>query len=301
MFKNASIYKISPEWWAGLDQIEAQLQKAAFVECGPTQRQSSGWIPSRQQHGALAESVQGELILKLRTDTRKVPADTLKKAVDAKAAEIEDATGRKPGKKQRAELKEQAELELLPQAFVKTSTTLVWIDRSSRRLVIDTSSPSRAEDVITVLVRSLDGFSIGMVQTKDAPTSAMTSWLQSGEPPACFTVDRECELRSVDEMKSTIRYSRTNLDTDEVKTHITSGKEARRLALTWEGRLSFVLSYTGMLRKLAFLDVVFEGQKKNGADEAFDADVAIMAGELGKLIPDLIDALGGELVMDQAA
>lgn len=301
MFKNASIYKIAPEWWTGLDQIEAQLQKAAFVECGPTQRQSSGWVPPRETLGVLAESVQGELILKLRTDSRKVPADTLKKRVDSLAAEIEDTTGRKPGKKHRAELKEQAELELLPMAFVKTSTTLVWIDRVNRLLVIDTASASRAEDVVSCLVKSLDGFSISLLQTKDAPCTAMTSWLHSGEPPAFFTVDRECELRSLDEMKSTIRYTRASLDTNEVKAHITSGKVARRLALTWEGRLSFVLSDMGMLRKLAFLDVVFEGHKQNGADEAFDADVSIMTGELGRLIPDLIDALGGELVLEQAA
>ena len=39
---------------------------------------------------------------------------------------------------------------------------------------------------------------------------------------------------------------------------------------------------------------VFEGGSKPKADEAFEADAAIATGELGKLIPDLIDALGGE-------
>lgn len=300
MFKHASIYKITPDWFTGLEQIEAQLTKGAFVDCAPTQRQSSGWIPPREANGALAESVQAQLILKLRTDSRKVPGDTLKKRVDELAAQVENETGRKPGKKHRAELKEQAELELLPLAFVKTSTTLVWIDRVNRLLVIDTASASRAEDVVSCLVKALDGFAVSLVQTQHSPTTAMTGWLHSGEPPACFTVDRECELRSLDEMKSVIRYSRLTLDTDEVKAHITSGKVARRLAMTWEGRLSFVLTDNCVLRKLAFLAVVFEGGKQEGAD-AFDADVAIMTGELERLIPDLIDALGGELVLEQAA
>lgn len=299
MFKNAIIYAISPEWNQGLDEAEQAIAKRKFVECGATQRMSIGFVQPREEHGALIESVGGQWILKVQIDTRKVPGDTLKKRVDELAALVEDNTGRKPGKKQRAELKEQAELELLPLAFVKTSTTLVWIDRATRMLLIDTSSANRSEDVITALVKALDGFAVSMLQTKDSAATAMTSWLQTGEPPACFTVDRECELRSLDEMKSVIKYSRALLDTDEVKGHITSGKMATRLAMTWEGRVSFVMTDALIIKKLAFLDVVFESSKKDDAD-AFDANVAIATGELSKLIPDLIDALGGLLDLGAA-
>ena len=45
---------------------------------------------------------------------------------------------------------------------------------------------------------------------------------------------------------------------------------------------------------LDLADGVFEGGSKPKADEAFDADASIATGELGRLIPDLIDALGGE-------
>jgi len=75
---------------------------------------------------------------------------------------------------------------------------------------------------------------------------------------------------------------------------------ATRLAMTWEGRISFIMTDSLVIKKLAFLDVVFEGHKQ-GKEDAFDADVAITTGELSKLIPDLIDALGGLLVLDQAA
>ncbi len=299
MIKNAIIYRISPDWRADLSAAEKAIAKASFIECGATQRLSIGFVPPRGDHGALIETVGGEWILKVRTDTRKVPADTLKKRVDELAAKVEDETGCTPGKKQRAELKEAAELELMPQAFVKTSTTLIWIDRASRTLVIDAASASRSEDAVTALVKALDGFAVGLIQTQAAPCSAMTTWLGTGEPLASFTVDRECELRSMDEMKSIIKYSRLTLDTDEVKAHIVSGKVATRLAMTWEGRVSFVLTDTLTIKKMAFLDVVFEGHKP-GKDEAFDADVAIMTGELSKLLPDLIDAVGGELVVEVA-
>lgn len=55
-----------------------------------------------------------------------------------------------------------------------------------------------------------------------------------------------------------MRYARHRLVTDEVKQHIEGGKMPTRLALTWNDRVSFVLTEGLQLKKLAFLEVVFE-------------------------------------------
>jgi recombination associated protein RdgC len=108
-------------------------------------------------------------------------------------------------------------------------------------------------------------------------------------------VDRECELKAADESKSVVRYVRHPLDTQEVKQYVEGGKLPTRLALTWDSRVSFVLSETLQLKKVTFLDVVFNATSSE-KDEGFDADVAIATGELCKLLPDLFDVLGGEMV-----
>jgi recombination associated protein RdgC len=77
---------------------------------------------------------------------------------------------------------------------------------------------------------------------------------------------------------------------------VESGKLPTRLALTWDSRVSFVLTEGMQLRKLTFLEVVFEGTSGSGKDNGFDADAAIATGELRKLLPDLFEALGGEAV-----
>jgi recombination associated protein RdgC len=128
-----------------------------------------------------------------------------------------------------------------------------------------------------------------------SPQAAMSSWLLEQEPPACLTVDRECELKAADESKAVVRYVRHALDTEEVKQHIAAGKLPTRLALTWDSRVSFVLTEALQLKKLTFLDSVFEGTSSE-KDEGFDADVAIATGELRKLLPDLLEALGGEVI-----
>ena len=257
-----------------------------------------GWIePRGDGHAPLIESVDGQLLLKLMAEQRVVPGSVIKKRTEEIAAKIEEQTGRKPGKKQIKDLKEQALHELLPLAFTKQSTTRVWIALQERLLMLDAGSQSKADEVVTLLVQSFPGLSMSLMQTALSPAAAMTHWLGTGEAPYNFTIDRECELKSTDEMKSVVRYTRHNLDTDEVKQHIVSGKVPTRVAMTWRDRVSFVLTESLQLKKIAFLDVVFEAAVAMDQGETFDADAAIATGELSQLIPDLIDALGGEQVM----
>ncbi len=297
MFKNLTVYRVGPEWQATLAQIEEALAAARFSECGATQPQSLGWVaPRGTEHGPLVEAVGGQWLMMLMLERKALPSAVVKRRTDELTQQVEQASGRKPGKKQTKELKEQATLELLPMAFTKRSTLKVWIDAKQRLLMVDASSPARAGEVVTQLIKSLDGLTLTPLQTTESASVAMSDWLLTGEPPAAFSVDRECELKSEDEMKSVVRYARHPLDIDEVRQHISTGKRPTRLALTWQGRVSFVLTETGQIKKIDFLDVVFEGRVRTGkADDAFDADAAIATGELVQLIPDLIDALGGEL------
>ena len=145
---------------------------------------------------------------------------------------------------------------------------------------------------MTLLVESLPGLSVSLLNTATSPQAAMSHWLKEQEPPVGFTVDRECELKSANEEKAVVRYARHPLDIEEVQAHIDAGKLPTKLALTWDDRVSFMLTEGLQLKKVTFLDTVFEGTKAD--DGGFDTDVAIATGELTKLIPDLIEALGGE-------
>lgn len=301
MFKNLIVYRIGEGWSASASQLEAELDKARFVPCGLTQQKSSGWIePRGEKHGPLVEAIGGQWVLRLMTEQRVVPGSVVKRRTDEIADQIEEQTGRRPGKKQTKELKEQALLELLPMAFTKVATTWVWLSPKQRLLVLDCGSQAKADEIVTLLVKAMDGLSLSLIQTEMSPAVAMAHWLGTGEPPYQFSVDRECELKSPDEMKSVVRYARHPLDTEEVKQHIQAGKVPTRVALSWRERVSFVLTEALQLKKLAFLDVVFEGEGtpsrggKVDQSEAFEADVAISTGELIQLIPDLLEALGGE-------
>ncbi len=295
MFKNALVYRIAPTWTANLELMEAGLQAARYVECGASQEKSVGWTePRGEAHGALVESLAGQLMLKLMVEVKAVPSSVINRKAKEQLAALEAGTGRKPGKRETKEIKEDIKLALMPMAFTKLSVVVVWIDVEAQLLVVDTSSQAKADEVVTYLVKCLDGFSLLPINPQTSCAVAMSEWLSSQEPPAGFTIDRECELRSPDETKAVVRYSRHALDIDEVRQHITSGKIPTKLAMTWDGRVSFLLTDTLQIKKIAFLDGVFEGTSQEKED-GFDADTAIATGELRKLIPDLLAALGGEM------
>ena len=297
MFKNVIVYRIGEGWTATLAEIEDCLEAERFVPCGASQDKSVGWVePRGEAHGPLVESVAGQLIVKLKIETKAVPGSVVARKAKERADEIEATTGRKPGKKEMRDIKDDVRMTLMPLAFSKESSVWVWIDTASSLLIIDAGSQAKADEVITRLVSALPGLSVTLLNTQMSPQAAMTAWLITQEPPSDFSVDRECELKAVDESKSVVRYVRHALDTEEVKQHVEGGKLPTRLALTWNSRVSFVLTEALQLKKVTFLDVVFEATSSE-KDEGFDADVAIATGELCQLLPDLIEALGGEMVL----
>ncbi len=272
---------------------------ARFVACGASQEKSVGWVePRGHAHGALVEVIGGHWLLKLMTEVKIIPGSVVKRKVQEQVDHIEATTGRKPGKKEKRDITEDARLALLPMAFTKQSSVQVWVDPKAGWLLTDAGSSAKADEVMTWLIKAVEGLAVTLINTQTSPAAAMAHWLASKEAPVGFSVDRECELKAADESKSVVRYTRHALDTDEVTQHIAMGKMPTRLALTWGDRVSFVLTEGLQLKKLAFLDTVFEdaapspGDKK---DDNFDADVAIATGELSQLLPDLLEALGGEV------
>lgn len=304
MFKTINIFRITTGWKQEPDTgtMDDMADAMPFTPCAATQDKSVGWVPPRgEDHGALVESINGHRIMKLMIETKSVPSATVKKKAQEAADHIEATTGRKPGKKEMKELREDALTALLPQAFPKQTAVLVWFDFAAGLLMTDASSQGKSDEVITALVRTFDGLALMPMQTKTTPQAAMTAWLSSedAEEDAYemhgLTIERACELRSADEEKSVVKFNRHNIVNDQVRQHIAEGKLPRWTALSWEDRIGFVLTEAMQIKKISYLEGVFDDRQDTDAD-GFDADVALATGELSKLIPELVEALGGEFV-----
>lgn len=301
-FKNLQIYRLPAPWAMTPAQLEEKLATQAFKPCTSIELQSQGWMAPRP-NGGLVHTVNRQMLLRLNTEKKLLPSSVINAVAKAKAAELEEQQGFKPGRKQMKELKEQVADELLPRAFSIESSTWAWIDPVNGWLVIDGGSVSKAEDVIRLLLKSVERFPMDTLRVAQSPVAAMTEWLLADEAPGGFTVDQDTELQSRGEGKATVRYVRHTLEAADVRRHMESGKQCTRLALTWSDRVSFVLTESLTLKRIAPLDVLKEngeGASQND-DERFDTDMALMTGELSKLIADVVKALGGEQQQMKAA
>ena len=293
-FRNLQVYRFPAPWKIDASSLEEQLGRHVFRPASGFEIQTQGWASPRDD-GGLVHSVSGQLLLSLCTEKKLLPASVIKEEIKVRALAAEERQGYKPGRKQLRELKEEVTDELLPRAFSVRRRTGIWIDPANGWLVIDNSSPGKADEVMGLLNKSLDDFVIERLNTALSPGAAMTSWLAANEVPHGFSIDDDTELQSPVEEKATVRFVRHALDPKEVQRHISAGKQCTRLALTWADRVSFVLTEGLVIKRLVPLDVIKQGEdaQSQNDDDLFDADMTMMTGELQKLLADLVDGLGG--------
>lgn len=292
-FKNLQIYRLSTPFTATPDQLAEKLAAQAFQPGTSIEMQRLGWVSPRNDE-SLVHAVAGQMMIALRVEKKLLPASVINQFAKARAQDIEERQGYKPGRKEMREIKDAVTNELLPRAFAIARDTRVWIDPVRNLIVVDAAASAKSDEVMQLLNESLENLGARPLQTALSPVSAMTSWLASDEAPAGFTVDQDTELRSSTQSKATVRYTRHALEAEDLRRHIEAGKQCTRLAMTWAERVSFTLTETLTLKRIAPLDVLTEKEDGSGDEaERFDTDFALMTGELGRLIDQLIETLGG--------
>lgn len=292
MFKNAQIYRLPRPWVIEPAALQEALKPQAFAPCTSMELQRSGWAPIGAQ--GIVYKVGRQLFLQLRTEKKLLPASVIKEAAAARCLELEEQQGFAPGRKQRLEVRERVADELLPRAFSVHSRTGVWIDPVNGWMVVDAASPARADDVVKLLLKAVDKMPLESLRVQRSPVTMMTQWVDDEDlVPLGFTVDMDATLRATGESRAVVQYKRHTLEAQDLGRHIAAGKQCVRLALTWEDKISFVLSEDLALSGIKLLDVM-EDKAPGTAEERLDGELMLMAGELNGLFMALTDALGGE-------
>lgn len=303
-FKNLQIFRLPAPWEIDLATLEESLSRLAFAQCASSDMESSGWTAPRDG-GPLVHAIQGQLLLSFCEEKKLLPASVIRQVLKDRCDQIEERDGKAPGRNEKKELKELVTAELLPRAFSIRRNTLVWIDPVNGWLVIDTSSQAKGEDILTMLIKSIDGLPITKLRVAVPPVTSMTAWLVENEAPAGFTVDQDTVLSARGDNKASVRFVSHDLEADEVRRHVDAGKECTQLALTWNSRISFVLTRTLLIKRVKPIaieanedsgDTGFSGDEAADAEAKFNADVLLMTGELNQLLGDLVNALGGYAV-----
>jgi recombination associated protein RdgC len=293
LFKNLVFSRLPAEWAVTAADLEGSLSKRPLRPCGPFDMSSKGWVAATQG-GRLLHTVNGQHLIALGTDDKLLPGSIVKQ-VALERAEIQAAEQGFPvGRKQLRDLRLRVADELRARALTRRRVTRAWIDPVGGWFAVDAASVPRAELVVETLSDTLGSFAPAGIETARSPAAAMASWLLRGEAPTRFSIDDDLELQSADKAKAIIRYTRHPLDGKEIRAHLVAGKYPTRLGLTWNDRVSFVLTDKLQVKRLDFLEMSKDDAAGEEVDpaEQFDIDFAVMAGELGALLKDIAAVLG---------
>jgi len=301
-FKNLALYRLPADWNVSASELEEKLGQRTLQPCSPLEMLSRGWVaPSGT--GRLLHTVNQQHLIALGVEQKLLPASIIRQETAVRAAVLADSQGFPVGRRQMRDLKMRVTEELRARALNKRRTTRAWIDPVNGWFVVDAGSAGKAEELVEVLRDSLGTFAVQFVETQRTPHTSMAAWLTHGDAPGAFGLEQDLELQTADPNKATVRYVRHPLDGKEIKAHLAAGKYPTRLGLTWNGRLSFVLTEKLLIKRVEFLEMTKDTPDGGeiDKDEQFDIDFTVMAGELAKMLDDLVQALGGDTSAQQTA
>ncbi|MDF0752333.1 recombination-associated protein RdgC [Marinobacter sp. 71-i] len=298
-FRNARVFRFTKPFEITAEALEEKLQADAFKPCGPQETSRQGWVSPMGKHSdLLVHSAGGYHLIALRKEEKLLPASVIKELVDEKAEVIEAEQHRKVRRKEKDELKEEVMLEMLPRAFSKNRRCYAYLAPADGVLVVDAGSSKQAEDLASTLRKSLGSLPVRPPAVEQAPTFTFTGWLnESIDLPASIELGTECELKDTSEDGGVVRCKGLDLQGDEIRSHLDAGMQVTKLSVTWDDNLSFVVDEELGIRRLKFGDTLQEKLDDVDADDAaarFDAAFSLMTLELARLIPGLLEALGGE-------
>jgi recombination associated protein RdgC len=294
-FRNLLVYRIARPWQYSAENFAESLSRHALQPCASFAMESRGWVSPRDDD-RYVYAQQGQWLIALGVHEKLLPASVIRQAAEERAADVERRQGHPVGRKQMRDLRAQMADELLPRALTRRRTTRAWIDTRNQWLALDLGAEAKADAFVETLRRSEDGLPpIVRLDTERAAGAMMTQWIATGEAPEGFSVDRDLELQAGDGSKAVVRYANHSLEGGDIRSHIRDGKTATRLGMTWQDRISFVLTAQMQIRRIQFLDVLRSevGDDAQDDEERFETDFALMTGELSKCLTDLTAALGG--------
>ncbi len=298
-FKNARMFRFTRPVAIKPEDLEAMLAEDAFKPCGPQEVSRQGWVPPLGKHSdQLVHAANGCLLICLQRQEKILPGPVVKEFVEERCEAIEVEQGRKVRRKEKDEIREQVLLETLPHAFPRNKRTFAYLNPAEGYMVVDAATAKAAEDLASTLRKSLGSLPVRPIAMEQSPAFTFTGWLsESIEPPVTIVFGTDCWLEDPSEDGGKVTARGVDLKSEEVRNHLEASMQVTRLAMTWDDNVSFMLDEDLGITRLKFGETLHEQLDDIDADDAaakFDAAFSLMTLEFSRMIPELLEALGGE-------
>ncbi|MGI5308551.1 recombination-associated protein RdgC [Rheinheimera sp. WS51] len=286
-FKNVRVYTLSAPLTSDLNAWEQALEEFKFTPLSAQEAVKVGFsypLHSSIQH--YTHVCQDIIFFALKRQEKILPAAVINEEMQPKLEAMEQEKGRPLSRKEKQSLKEELQLTLLPRAFSRSSVIHGYYDPKHQWLVINSSSASKAEDVLALLRKALGSLPALPWLESHKLTQQLQLWLQNKALPRGFEQGDEVELKAPDEGGAKVKFSNHLLTTEDVQTHL-EDKLVTSISLQQPDGLSFQITDDGGIKKLKFHDLLTGQNDELGWDDLvarMDADLLLMSSALNEAL-----------------
>ncbi len=294
-FKNIKAYQITQPLSLDDDDLERVLSEQAFRPCKSQDLATMGFASPFSQagkQGTMFQRVGQRYWLTVKKQEKLLPAAVINAELDDMVAKIEMETGSPVGKKAKADLKQEIQTRLLPQAFTKNTYTHGFISLEDNLVAVDASADGKAEAFLALVRKAIGSLPV-VPLARHSLQSELTHWLTDSAPDGIALLE-EAEFKSTDDAGSIIRCKNQPLDSDEITIHLDAGKLVQKVAFEYQDTLTAVIAEDGSLKRIKFTDRLKEETEdipKDQVEARLDAEFALMSAELCTLLNFLRETL----------
>ena len=311
-FKSFTLYKLA-DCKLKVEELESAMRDNLFKECAPSEASSVGWVPAYGDDTAMmTRTVNGATLVALKVEERKVKSSALKAEVNKIVREEQQKrmdAGVDNARLSRAEINEIKEqvhdrmLRELPKSMSNYSTLYAYIDTQAELLVIEGSSPKKA-DGVAAMVRSVLPCKTFPVLTKYEMCQIMSDWLQHNltiDADSGMVVGNSCTLRGEEDTTSKIKYTKQDLDDNHLRGHLKDEMTVSDIEIRIIDKAELTLSEEFVVRgykldkalRLAMAEELSGIEGEDYEIAAFDTEFQSMVMEFRDVIPLIAKQFGG--------
>jgi recombination associated protein RdgC len=277
--------------------LRGHFTEDVFMDALSLQAASIGFIPREDDtflnDGAnLVNEFAGGVAFTVRIDQKIVPGSVVKAEVDRRAKFIERERGRKPGKKERAQIRDEVTVGFLEHALIRTTRITCYHHTATNFLIVPTTSKALAQQVVSLLVNSVGSVkttTINVSDVKGGLTTRLKQWL-AGDVDAFNGLDPRTEvLLERDDQRVSVKMSDLTSADRAINEALTSRFTVKSLGLSFESDLELKLTDDFKLRGIWNQSAV---EEEDPEFDTFAAKAAVEVNDLADAVTFLCEMFG---------